>query len=596
MIAPMLKYQLLVHHRELSQVLNELRKLGIAHIDTTWNDQDAAAKEDQLRNFRRLQERYQWLSNFKAADLPENPPLNTEALIIETDQIRTRLSELEKETRETRLRWKVLEPWGDIPAGRLQSLQEYGIYTYFFHCPAGSFQQDWKKEMALEIIHEDKHQVHFVVLSDRLIPPSLNASMLDLKDASLQELAIAQHQQQQEHRALRERLMTLAACIPMLLAEMLRLEEESEWENVLNGTQVLADGKLHLIHCWVPENRSELFVSFLNHSNLVWKVSRPTPDESTPVLLQNDRFSRLFHPVGELFSLPAYTELDLTPFFAPFFTLFFGMCLGDVGYGLIILLALTVLKWSRRAPALRNILTLGQFLGTSAAVFGLLTGTVFGADLSKHSAEWLVQWQTYFLSVDQLFNLSLSVGLIQILFGMALRVWNRSRLFGWLYGLSSLGWILAITGGLLSVGWNRQLSGMVLVIAGLALIIFFSDPGKGLLSRFGLGLWDLYGVTGLFGDVLSYVRLFALGLSSGILGFVVNNIAFSLLDGRSVIGILFFVIILLFGHGLNFAISTLSAFVHPIRLTFVEFYKNAGFTGGGIQYNPFMKKHFKTES
>lgn len=145
MIAPMLKYQLLVHHRELSQVLNELRKLGIAHIDTTWNDQDAAAKEDQLRNYRRLQERYQWLSNFKAADLPENPPLNTEALIIETDQIRTRLSELEKETRETRLRWKVLEPWGDIPAGRLQSLQEYGIYTYFFHCPAGSFQQDWKK-------------------------------------------------------------------------------------------------------------------------------------------------------------------------------------------------------------------------------------------------------------------------------------------------------------------------------------------------------------------------------------------------------------------------------------------------------------------
>ena len=119
-------------------------------------------------------------------------------------------------------------------------------------------------------------------------------------------------------------------------------------------------------------------------------------------------------------------------------------------------------------------------------------------------------------------------------------------------------------------------------------IVFFSDLEISIPARIGKGIWDIYStVTGIFGDILSYIRLFALGLSSAILGFVINDIAMQILGSSAIFGPIFFVIFLLLGHGLNILISSLGSFVHPMRLTFVEFYKNAGFKGGGKQYKPF---------
>ena len=120
--------------------------------------------------------------------------------------------------------------------------------------------------------------------------------------------------------------------------------------------------------------------------------------------------------------------------------------------------------------------------------------------------------------------------------------------------------------------------------------LFFSDPGVNVFARIGKGVWDVYSmVTGIFGDLLSYIRLFALGLSSAILGFVINDIGLQILGSSKILGPVFFVIFLLLGHTLNILISSLGSFVHPMRLTFVEFYKNAGFKGGGEEYKPFKK-------
>jgi len=111
------------------------------------------------------------------------------------------------------------------------------------------------------------------------------------------------------------------------------------------------------------------------------------------------------------------------------------------------------------------------------------------------------------------------------------------------------------------------------------------------------GLWDVYSmVTGVMGDLLSYIRLFALGVSSAILGYVFNDLAMQMSGDIPVLSQLIFVIILLVGHGLNIFMASLGAFVHPMRLTFVEFYKNAGFKGGGRSYNPFRNKEVETES
>jgi len=205
----------------------------------------------------------------------------------------------------------------------------------------------------------------------------------------------------------------------------------------------------------------------------------------------------------------------------------------------------------------------------------------------------------YMLDSINMFYLALILGALQIIFGMILRIVNISRLIGFKYSFPTLGWvILVITllifkgGGKMNLIDEEQLKPLFisLLIAAGVLIFFLNNPGKNLFARVGLGVWDSYGViTGVFGDLLSYIRLFALGCSSSILGFVFNDISTQLLSIHYV-GWLLFLILFVFGHTLNIALSTLGSFVHPMRLTFVEFYKNAGFTGGGIEYKPFKIK------
>jgi len=194
---------------------------------------------------------------------------------------------------------------------------------------------------------------------------------------------------------------------------------------------------------------------------------------------------------------------------------------------------------------------------------------------------------------EDLFYVALTLGTIQVLFGMLLKAISRMRQSGFMAGLSTLGWMLFI------IGLVRLLLPSIitaspaawaapLTYAGMALILLFNDLNANIFLRVGKGLWEIYGVTGVFGDILSYVRLFALGVSGSILGIVINEISWSL---RTIpyIGYGLTFVGLVVGHTGNMLLGMLSSFVHPLRLTFVEFYKNAGFEGGGKPYRPFRR-------
>jgi V/A-type H+-transporting ATPase subunit I len=184
---------------------------------------------------------------------------------------------------------------------------------------------------------------------------------------------------------------------------------------------------------------------------------------------------------------------------------------------------------------------------------------------------------------------------------MFIKAANQARMYGYRYAFPTLGWLLLILGGgtvyllnstaHLTDNTAKIIFFLVLGISSLG-IYFFNNPKRNILINFGAGLWDTYNmVTGILGDLLSYIRLFALGISSAILGFVFNDLAMNMSPfDIPVVGQLVFVLILLIGHGINIFMSGLGSFVHPLRLTFVEFYKNAGYIGGGKKYNPFGKK------
>ncbi|NTW25603.1 MAG: hypothetical protein HGA37_12970 [Lentimicrobium sp.] len=266
--------------------------------------------------------------------------------------------------------------------------------------------------------------------------------------------------------------------------------------------------------------------------------------------------------------------------------MFFGFCMGDVGYGLLLVLIGIFMK-KRVAPAIRPFLTLAVYLGIATLFFGVVTGTIAGFDMEK--IPLFGSLRGMMLSDQQIFYLALAIGLFQILFGLGIQAYSKYRQFGFAYAVSPLGIIIGVL-ALLDIALVKQ-GGMISKIflyLSLAMIVLWSDPNLGIFGRLGKGVWDLYGIiTGIFGDTLSYIRLFALGASSGILGFVINSISLPLLDSIPVLGPILFVIVMVVGHGANLMLAGLGSFVHPMRLTFVEFYKNAGFVGGGKKYNPF---------
>jgi V/A-type H+-transporting ATPase subunit I len=318
----------------------------------------------------------------------------------------------------------------------------------------------------------------------------------------------------------------------------------------------------------------------------VYVKTKPAADEKPPILLKNNRFTRLFEPIGALFALPQYSELDLTVFFAPFFLLFFGLCLGDLGYGLIIVIATTYFK-TKIKDERRNYLTLAQWLGLSTIIAGTFSGTLFGLEMAR--LEFFENYKALFLDYDKLFNLALGIGLVQILFGIGVNAYKQWIFLGPRFAMSKIGWMLLLI-ALVDV-YLLELAPAItkmLLWAALALIIIFGAPEKGWIKSIAIGVTDLYSITGVFGDLLSYIRLFALGVSSAILGIVVNSIALSA-KGVPYLGYFFFLLILVIGHTANLMLSSLSAFVHPMRLTFVEFYKNSGFLGGGKPFVPLAR-------
>ncbi|NJK87128.1 MAG: ATPase, partial [Bacteroidales bacterium] len=374
-----------------------------------------------------------------------------------------------------------------------------------------------------------------------------------------------------------------------------QLQAQLDFSKVVLNTQKEAEEKLMVLEGWVPQDNENDLKEYLEKSGVYYEMTTAGSEEMPPIKLKNNRFSKLYEPIGELYTFPNYREIDLTPFL-PIYMLFFGFCLGDVGYGLLILIG-TLIGLKKVKPAFKPLMKLGMYLGIATIIMGALGGTVFGIMLLDKQWPWLEKYKAYMLDNDKLMILALGLGYLQVIFGMVIKAANKIKMEGFKYSISLFGWIIIVMFTIPSlllvffkiISFEEALP-IVLpsgIIGGIP-AFFYNTPGKNPLLNIGVGLWDTYQTaSGLLGDVLSYIRLFALGLSSAILGSVFNTLALTLSPDIPVVGTLVMIFILLFGHSLNFFMAMLGSFVHPLRLTFVEFYKNAGFMGGGKKYNPF---------
>jgi len=613
MIVQMYKYSFLVFYSGYTEFLKDIRKIGVVHLKENKNEPTAEMQE-LFRHLTEVSKAVKKLESIETEGGGKKPEFESGKMVF------NRLKEIEKEMEKNHHQVqhlekerKQLQPWGDFDWSVIEKLNNEGIEVRFMTLPSKKYNPDWEKDFYIRKISDADGYSYFVTFEKgeeksesekNEFDEIAGADELVLPRRSLGEVNAEIKKLKNQEQEFRNELHRIAHFnIPQLQQYHDEVQQELSEQNAHLQTTDEVDGKVKMLEGWVPETKKEELDNYLEENEILYVVEEPEEEDKVPVLLKNNRFTKLYEIIGNLYELPNHRELDLVPFFAPFYMMFFGFSLGDAGYGLFIVLAAAIAK--RKLPEFKSVLSLAQWLGLGTVIFGALTGTFFGIDLLSADVPWLERFKAYMINTNQMFNLAIILGGIQIVFGLVLKVINISRVQGFKYSLSTIGWLILIFGlggvfglksmDVLSAQGASLAQSFVLGAAGV-LILLLNNPKRNIFMNFGVGLWDVYSMfTSLLGDILSYIRLFALGVSSAILGLVFNSMAMTMKPDNPVLGPVVMIIILVIGHSITIFMASLGAFVHPIRLTFVEFYKNAGFTGGGKAYKPFAEPSSKSK-
>lgn len=624
MIEKMKKFTFLVTDKEYEGFISSLRQQGVVHVQQL----QQGASSQELQQALDLESRY--VAALRVLDsaaktyqvAPHAPALGQASDSLEVltriENIQAEEQTLMHERDAVEKDIRVLEPWGNFDMKALQRLaQASGLTVGFFRCSSKFFRQEWADHYFAIPVNEMSKSTYFLTFSEE--KPDIEAEQIFLPQESLQEKRAQLDSVLQKLDLIHGELLYIEKQLrSVLLDGQSQTRDSIQLERVHLSDERVAGDSLRLLVGWVRADRTEELTTVLDADHIFYEMEDPAFEDDVPVQITNGRFTSLFEPILRMYSLPNYHDLDPSFYFAPFFMLFFGLCLGDGGYGLLVLFGgLAVAKFCKGDVC--NYGRLMAWLGMMTVICGLLMGTFFGIDLSQQDWAFLAPVKPYFLNdngVGPIFGyspmmvLSVIIGLIQVLLGMILKGCKAVKNYGFAYGIGTFCWVAAIILAVILYGLPacgvqlpQAVQYILMVLIGISAlgIFFYNSPGSyrrpllGLLGNIGGGVWATYGMaTGLLGDLLSYIRLFALGLTGGVLGGVFNSLAIDMTSSLPVmVRWIPMILILLAGHGITFALSMISAFVHPMRLTFVEFFKNADFEGGGKEYSPFRKEYNK---
>ena len=593
MIAPMTKYSFILLKGDQEGLLEKLQEIGLVDITRSVkpiDDKSAAILADAERKHALLQ-------SLDKVEIPEglahtavsgDPEEAAKAALDHLAELEEALKAAEKEAAAS-------EPWGEYDRDKLRAVEDAGIPVHFHITPAKAFKAEWADQYALSVVNELDGKVYYVVAGEDPLPdalkrgPKASATDIQARIATLQAnidrekavLAGVKDVRGKIENAARRNLSDL----DLYLASQAAVPA--------------AENTLVTLVGYAPAEDEEAVTKALDATGEYYFKDAAVVEDNPPISFRNNKFVRMFEVLTDMYGRPAYNGFDPTPFIAVFFLLFFAFCMGDAGYGLILIVIGLLLK---KVDSFKDYAPLVVTLGIGTTVIGFLFHTFFSMDITQ----WSIFKGFPFLpskiaGYDGTMVLALIVGIVHLCLAMVVKTYNQTKVKGFANSLGTWGWTLLIVGGtavgaLALIGvLDKDITKWVIIALGVvsaAGIFLLNDLHRNPLINIGSGLWETYNtVTGLLGDVLSYLRLYALGLAGSMLGKAFNDIGGMILgDGSNLVMWIPFILIVLVGHTLNIAMAALGAFVHPLRLNFLEFFKNSGYEAAGRNYNPLKKQ------
>jgi len=605
-IDKMTKYSFVLLSGEAESFLKELEELGVVDITrsekpvddrsaTLSSDVDAYGKAISYLEKLDLESDPDKDKVFVPDEIITDPLTAFQETSAKEKQIKSSIETARKELEDCRA-------WGHFDPAVVRELEDRGLKIRFYRLPKKSYDPSWAQEYAIQEIADNGKNVWFVTVSDD--PDySFPAEEIPAPKNDVQRAEAKVNALEGELLACKGDLYSMKGYIPLFTSK--RQEAGTALQRYLAdaGSAKAAEDHITIFEGFAPVQEDERLVKvFDSMDGVLYLKEDAAKADNPPIKLKGNWFTRMFTVLTDMYGRPEYDEFDPTPYLSIFFLLFFAMCMGDAGYGLALIGIGLLLK---RSSGMKELAPLVMTLGAGTFVIGIVMHTFFGYDISQ--AAWVPGWLKKCMvtgniaGFDANMVLSVLIGVLHLSLAFILKAIYATRKKGFLNSLGTWGWTLLIVGGVIVGGisltgvLSASVTKWIIIAIGIlsAIGIFLlSDIHRNPLKNIAPGLWETYNTaTGLLGDVLSYLRLYALGLAGGMLGKAFNDIAaMTVGDGSFGVGWIAFAVIFLVGHSLNLAMCCLGAFVHPLRLNFLEFFKNSGYEGKGRMYRPITNK------
>lgn len=576
-------------------ILDGLQALGAVHL-VPLADEPAELGPDTAHDAR---EALTYLQGSPRKRRPQRAVVQPDIGDIVSDILRNkyRRADLIDRIELIRQRQRVLKHWGAFELPPLEELD--GNHFWFYLVPQG-------KEAGLEairppwqIVSEDP-RYHYLVVVSPIEPTGEDVPFqrVHTGSRSLGELAEAREEALIELEDLDAEWEAMTRWIVTLQESLNRILDSRDLR--LAARQTIDADACFAVRGWIPESAEAQLQKWIDSVPAGYTLREPDEEDAPPTLLNNsDTLGGGESAVG-FFQLPGYRNWDPSSLIFVSFSLFFAMILADAGYGLLlgIILAMYWRRISRSGQTALRLRNMWVSLVGCSVAYGVMVGSYFGVSPAEGSLAGALSVLDL-TDFDTMMRLSLGVGVLHLMIAHGMVFWvNRgSRVgmvaLGWLIGVGcAFGlWLEYMTTEDFYLARSPWLPGLV---AWLVLLVLFSgqrpfDSAKNIALNLGAGVGALTGLTKAFGDVLSYMRLFALGLAGASLAATFNDLAVAARDGSPQLGFLFFIIIVLLGHTLNFVLCLMSGVIHGLRLNLMEFY-NWGIQGEGYPFKAFAKR------